>query len=96
MVPIAKLLNSFTSKPIIFKYYLISIPKWHFISRELKKYLNRFRILGRVPSDKEVLGEKTVKFIINFYQQSNSNLDYLFGREKLIRYGYLDQKIHEQ
>lgn len=89
MIPLSKFLNSFTRQPILFKYYLIDIPKWHFISRELKKHLSELKILGKIPSDSKVLGEDNIKYIHDYFVKSNINLIGLFKRETLEEYGYL-------
>lgn len=92
MVILSKILSSFTKRPLIFKYYLIHIPKWHYISRELKRYISSKKLFGRKQTDEQVLGQKTVQYIKSYYQSSNKNLSELVGYdEKLIEYGYLEK-----
>lgn len=89
LILLSKFLNCFTRQPILFKYHLIHIPKWHFYTRELRRYLSQFTIFGKIPSDEKVLGKSNINYIHNYYIKSNAKLIEFFKKQSLEEFGYL-------
>lgn len=93
LVLISKLLNSFTKRPLIYKYYLIHVPKWHFISTKMKRFLSSTILIGKNQKDEQILGTKTCQYIKDYYADSNCNLPNLIGlEEKLNKYNFFKTK----
>lgn len=89
MIPVSKFLNSFTKRPLLYKYYIIHIPKWHYISTKIKKILSSKRFFGTPPSDIEILGINTKHFICLYYEYSNKKLSKRIDSKTLEKYHYL-------
>lgn len=88
LIPLARFTNSFSKRPIIYKYYLMHVPFWYLMNKKMILFLNKFRLFGKLPDAKEVLGKKTVAFLEEFYRESNQRLIEEHQLEGLIRYNY--------
>tara|TARA_B110000003_G_scaffold44186_1_gene41681 strand:+ start:2790 stop:3653 length:864 start_codon:yes stop_codon:yes gene_type:complete len=79
---IARIFNAFSRKNVLFKYYIIHIPKLYEISRELLSRISLFPIKQQVMLDHKIKAE-----ILENYQQSNSKLEIEMGLD-LRKYNY--------
>lgn len=80
--------NLFSSRKMLNKYYLINIPYWFAIYKPVLAFLNNFRIFGKAPSSRQILGKKNYEKIIGYYKTSNTILDKEFDIKKLKKYNY--------
>ncbi len=90
LILVSRVLNSFTKRPLFYKYYLIHIPFWYYIALKIQGFLSKFIFFGKKQTDEQILGKKTCDYIKMYYSQSNLRLAALIGkREKMKAYGYL-------
>jgi len=84
----ARFSNIFTRERTQYKYYLLPIPRWYYLSRRIFKLLNKFSIFGKIPSSVDILGNKNVTFIKDYYRESNNTLLKRFRHLPIKKYGY--------
>lgn len=73
---LARLRNIFCRNDVLYKYYFCNLPIPGLLkkSNKLLRYLNRYRIFGRVVNSEELLGLSTVQYIKSYYSESNQKL----------------------
>ncbi len=88
LIPLARLTNSFSRRPVIHKYYLIHIPFWYKLNKSMILYLNRFRIFGKYPEARSLLGGKIYNYLCNYYRESNLKLLKKYQLTQIRDYNY--------
>lgn len=86
LMPVARLLNLFTRRTVLDKYYLVNIPYWYSIRRWMLETLNRLPV-GSAPSAVHLLGPANMDFIHERYRDTNRLLTEEFELS-LDRYDY--------
>lgn len=87
ILPLARLLNRFSSRDVLYKRYFFHVPGMYKYGGMLAKHLNRLPWLGRQITPESLLGQETVRYIREFYPESNRRLAQRMG-ESLADYGY--------
>lgn len=88
LIPLARFTNSFSKRPIIHKYYFIHVPFWYLQNKKMLLFLNKFRIFGKQPTARELLGERNFSYINDYYRESNRILMGEFNMNKIPDYNY--------
>ena len=88
LIKLIRVRNIFTEKNVINKYYLFHIPGLLEYTRDLFRYINKFKIFGRYPSSKEILGNKIFQKICAHYKESNKILYEKYKLTDIEKYGY--------
>ncbi len=84
----AKLLNCFTEKNIVNKYYLFHIPAFYEYSRFFLDFLNQFSLFGKHLDAKKIFRKKLYEHICEYYKKSNSILIHKHKLYKIRNFGY--------
>jgi hypothetical protein len=87
IIYLARFLNAFTKKDVLNKYYIINIPRMDRYNFYLLNMVNRWLPFDRAFTPKELLSEKIIKDIHEYYKGSNEKLSQLLGVD-LKKYGY--------
>lgn len=88
LLQFAKISNSFTHSNTLLKYYIFNIPKFHGRTHNIYRLLNKYRLFGAFPTDLHLLGAKNMKYISEFYKESNRKLIEIHGLESIKKYNY--------
>jgi hypothetical protein len=74
LIFLRRLVNSFSYKGPLNKYYLINIPRIHYIFHDVFEWANRYTIFGKKPSSEKILGKRNMDILKNFFSESNQIL----------------------
>ena len=85
---LALIANRFTERKMMNKYFILHIPGWFEFSGRSLRYLNQFRIFGKNLGSKDILSQRILYDINNFYKQSNSILVNKYNLVELLEYSY--------
>jgi hypothetical protein len=88
IIPLARFTNSFSKRPVIHKYYFMHVPFWYLQNKKMLLFLNKFKIFGKQPTAREILGKKIFSYINDYYRESNRMLFEKFNLKKLSDYNY--------
>lgn len=88
LIPLARFTNSFSKRPVIYKYYLVHIPFWYLQNKRMILFLNKFRIFGKYPDAEHILGKKNFSFLKEHFKESNRLLIEKYQIKDLHRYNY--------
>jgi len=85
---LALIVNRFTRKKMINKYYFFHLPGLHGYSRILLKKLNTYKIFGPSIKPANVLGKSNLDYINQYYTKSNRILTEKFDLKQIEKYNY--------
>jgi hypothetical protein len=88
LIPLKKIINSFTRQGSLFKYYIFHVPYVNNYSRYIFDKLNHYKIFGQRPSTHEILGKKNAEYLKEFYKKSNQILIDQYGLSNIKKYNY--------
>ncbi|KPK84170.1 MAG: hypothetical protein AMS27_10740 [Bacteroides sp. SM23_62_1] len=71
IISLARTINHFTEMKMLNKHYFCNIPGLYVYSKSALQFLNRYRLFGKHPNTQNVLGNKLMSFISNYYKESN-------------------------
>jgi hypothetical protein len=80
--------NKFSRIGTLNKYYLFHIHRWNLINRRVHDYANQFRIFGKKPESKQIIGNKNLGIIRNYYKDSNQILIDKYDLKQIAKYNY--------
>ena len=84
----AKILNRFTKRKMLNKYYIFHVPYLFSFSQIVLKSLNKIAIFGPYLTPEKILGKGNLNFIENYYKKSNKILVEKYGINEILKYGY--------
>lgn len=88
LIHLARFTNSFSKRPVIYKYYFIHLPFWYKLNKKMILHLNKYSIFGKYPDARSVLGRKTYKYVNDYYRESNKKLVEQYQLTKIQDYNY--------
>ncbi len=88
LIQLARLTNSFSKRPIVYKYYLIHIPFWYKFNKQMLLNLNKFKIFGRFPDAQKLFGKEIIAWVNDYYRESNQQLYDNMKLKSLSQYNY--------
>lgn len=74
VLPVARLLNRFTYRDVLYKRYIIHLPFMYKLRGAVVKGLNRLPALARPVAAETLLGPENARYIREFYADSNRRL----------------------
>jgi len=70
------------------KKYLVHIPYWNGFTQKLFDFNNRINCIGKEVQYNELISEKNLKIIKDFFAESNQHLVKEYDLKRIIRYNY--------
>ena len=84
---LARVLNFFSVRNHVFKRYILNIPFLFVLSNRFLLAVNKYKFMGRRADNRFILGDGNIKYIRDYYKQSNQRLASMYKLD-LERYGY--------
>jgi hypothetical protein len=88
LIPLARFLGLFYSKPIIHKSIIINLPFLSGISKIILRNLNYLKVFGEKPNPKSLFGDDLYNKLFNYYKKSNQILKETHKISNLDKYNY--------
>jgi len=86
--PIFKFSNLFYRRAVIHKRYFFKFDNMHAKMKARYNHWNQFKIFGRFETPEEVLGKKNIKYINDYYKESNNKLVDIHNLDTIKQYNY--------
>ena len=88
IISMARVSNHFTKLKMVNKHYFFHVPHWWKISKNVFTRLNRYTIFGNYLPAEQILGKKNIKYIREYYKNSNQQLLEKYGLINIKKFGY--------